>query len=389
MQRVRTFNKIAPAGLEQFPENLYRISEDETAPTGILVRSAKLHDIELPESLLAIARAGAGTNNIPIERCAERGIVVFNTPGANANGVKELTIMGLLMASRNVYPAMTWVQTIEGKGKEVPKLVEKEKSRFAGREIRGKKLGLIGLGAIGIMVANDAQALGMEVAGYDPYLSVDGAWRLSRSVKRASSLEGLLAESDYISLHLPLIPDTEGILGVEALKKIKRGVKVCNFSRGALVDNGALIEAIKDGRVNQYITDFPEEELLGVKNVLAIPHLGASTHESEENCAVMAVRQLREYLEQGNIRNSVNFPNCELSPAGKNRLCVAGKKEPSPSNSITEIIGKLGIGGMVSRCRGDYSFTIIDVNGNLPADEFRKVKDLPGVISARIIENIL
>ena len=352
MQRIRTFNTISPAGLKQLPEDLYQISDDEENPAGILVRSAKLHGMELPPNLLAIARAGAGTNNIPIESCSERGIVVFNTPGANANAVKELVIMSLLAASRNIYRAMTWVQTIGGQGRDVPKLVEKEKSRFVGGEIQGKKLGIIGLGAIGILVANDAQALGMDVMGHDPYLSVEGSWQLSRRVYRVPSFEILLTESDYISLHLPLNADTEGLLGDRALGRVKEGVKILNFSRGGLVDNKALIRAIRAGKVDKYVTDFPGEELLGEENILAIPHLGASTCESEENCAAMAVGQLRDYLERGNIRNSVNFPNCEMSPAGKTRLCVAGKKDPALLGTITGVLEKEDIGGMINDHRG-------------------------------------
>lgn len=391
MLTIRTLNKISATGLSQLPEDRYRISDDAVNPEGILVRSQKMHDMELPKELLAIARAGAGTNNIPVDSCSEKGIVVFNTPGANANGVKELTLMGLLVASRKIYRAMEWVQTVKGEGEEVAKLVEKEKSRFAGQEIQGKKLGIIGLGAIGVMVANDAKALGMDVTGFDPYISVEAAWGLSRAVKKAASLEALLAESDYISVHVPLNANTKGLLNAEAFQIMKDGVKILNFSRGALVDNEALIEAVKTGKVDRYVTDFPEEELLGVDNILAIPHLGASTFESEENCAIMAVQELRDYLELGNIRNSVNFPNCEMRLSGRMRLCVAGKNVPNILGSITHAIGEHGINvaGMINSHKGDYAYTIIDVDDDLSEDVIRKIEGIEGVISTRIIENNL
>lgn len=391
MYVIRTLNKISNIGLDKLPKDSYTISDDAEKCQGILVRSQKMHDMELPDELLAIARAGAGTNNIPTEACAEKGIVVFNTPGANANGVKELTLLGLLVASRKVYRAMEWVQTIKGEGDNVSKLVEKEKSKFSGQEVQGKKLGIIGLGAIGVMVANDARALGMEVAGFDPYISVEAAWGLSRAVKKAVSLEALLAESDYISVHVPLNKKTKGLLSTNEFKAMKAGVKILNFSRGALIDNEAMIEAVKTGKVDRYVTDFPEDELLGVENVLSIPHLGASTFESEENCAIMAVREMRDYLEFGNIRNSVNFPNCELRPSGKMRLCMAGKNVPNILGSITRIIGEhaINVAGMINNHKGDYAYTIIDVDDDVSDELIKNIKEIEGVISTRVLPTAL
>lgn len=388
MFTIQTLNKISATGLSQLPESRYTISEKASDPQGILVRSQKIAETELPQSLLAIARAGAGTNNIPVEACSERGIVVFNTPGANANGVKELTLLGLLISSRKVFRALAWVQTIKGRGEEVAKLVEKEKSRFAGEEIMGKKLGVIGLGAIGVMVANDARALGMEVTGYDPFISVEAAWGLSRSIRKASSLEEIFAESDYITLHVPLNSQTEGLLNEAAFKMMKPGVKILNFSRGALIDNKAIINAVREGKVDRYVTDFPEDELLGEENILAVPHLGASTLESEENCAVMAVQELRDYLEMGNIKNSVNFPNCEMRPSGKMRLCVAGRNVPNILGSITHTIGEHGINvaGMINNHKAGYAYTIIDVDDELTDELVTQLRSIDGVISTRIIK---
>jgi len=385
---IQTLNKISATGLSHLPATRYTISDEAAEPQGILVRSQKISEAELPPSLLAIARAGAGTNNIPVEACSERGIVVFNTPGANANGVKELTLLGLLISSRKVYRALAWAQTIKGRGDEVAKLVEKEKSQFAGEEILGKKLGVIGLGAIGVMVANDARALGMDVTGYDPFISVEAAWGLSRSVRKAASLEEIFTESDYITLHVPLNSQTEGLLNESAFKMMKRGVKILNFSRGALVDNKAIIQAAREGQVGRYITDFPEDELLGEENILAIPHLGASTMESEENCAVMAVQEIRDYLEAGNIRNSVNYPNCEMRPSGKMRLCVAGRNVPNILGSITHTIGEHGINvaGMINNHKAGYAYTIIDVDDELTEELVTQLRSIEGVISTRIIK---
>jgi len=323
MFKIQTLNKISSRGLDLLPHEDYEYASEIATPDAILVRSYKMLEMEMPASLKAIARAGAGVNNIPIDKCAESGIVVFNTPGANANGVKELVILGLLLSSRKVYEGLNWAKSLIGKGEEVPKLIEKGKSDFSGPEIKGKKLGVIGLGAIGVMVANDAAALGMEVIGCDPYISVDSAWGLSRAVRKSINLDSLISESDYISLHLPIIDKTKGIINRDKFSIMKKGVSILNFARGGLVNNSDLKEAIEAGIVSKYVTDFPDEELLKIDNVVSIPHLGASTPESEENCAVMAVNQVREYLEKGNIINSVNFPDCSMEPSGNKRIIIA------------------------------------------------------------------
>ena len=311
MHNILCLNKISPLGTDRLGENYTYAAEIEN-PEGILVRSAAMHDMELPNSLLAIARAGAGVNNIPVEKCAEAGIVVFNTPGANANAVKELVLAALLLTSRKIVPAIEWAQTLKGTA-DISKQVEKGKSAFAGPEILGKKLGVIGLGAIGVLVANAAQTLGMQVYGFDPFLSVDAAWNLSSDIVKAASVDEIFEKCDYITIHVPLNDSTRGLIGADALKKVKKGVRVLNFSRGALVDTDAMLAALADGTVAAYATDFPDDALLGVENVIAIPHLGASTPESEDNCAVMAAEELKDYIENGNIRNAVNFPNISMA----------------------------------------------------------------------------
>ena len=329
MYKIQTLNNISEAGLSLFPKDLYHVSTDVDNPDAILVRSANMHDMELPSSLLAIARAGAGVNNIPIDKCTEKGIVVFNTPGANANAVKELVLAGLLLSSRKIVESIQWVQSLKGET-NIAEKVEKNKSRFAGPELKGKKIGVIGLGSIGVLVANACQAIGMEVTGYDPFISIQNAWGLSRHVRRATDIDVLLAESDYITVHIPLVDETRNIFNKETFSKMKKGVRLMNFSRGELVNTADLLEAIRKGIVSRYVTDFPNEELLGVEEVIPIPHLGASTPESEENCAVMAVEQIREYIENGNIKNSVNYPHCELprSP-GTQRITIAHKNIPN------------------------------------------------------------
>src|SRR5512137_1344340 len=321
MYRIDLLNKISEKGLSLFTEK-YEYRADIPDADGILVRSKEMKEMALPSSLKAIARAGAGVNNIPIPKCSERGIIVFNTPGANANAVKELVLMALFMSSRKVYQGIAWANGLIGKGDAVPKLVEDGKSQFDGPEIKGKKLGVVGLGAIGVMVANDSEALGMEVIGYDPFLTVDSAWGLSRTVKKALSLDSLLADSDYITLHVPLNDKTKSMINKDKLALLKKGVRLLNFARGGLVNNKDLQEAISQGIVACYVTDFPDEELLKMDNVIPIPHLGASTPESEENCAHMAVQQLMDFLEQGNIKNSVNFPECVLPQSGARRLII-------------------------------------------------------------------
>ena len=387
MYKLQKLNKISPCGLDIALHAGYEIASEILNPDGILVRSADMLKMEIPESVKAIARAGAGVNNIPIDACSNRGIVVFNTPGANANGVKELALAGMLLASRKLVPGILWGKTLIGKGDEVPKLIEKGKSNYAGPEIKGKRLGVIGLGAIGVMVANDAVSLGMQVTGYDPYISVEAAWGLSREVKRARSLESLLAESDYITLHLPLNDRTKGMLNREKFALMKKGVYVLNFSRGGLVRNDDLFAAFTDGTVATYVTDFPDEELLKHEQVIGIPHLGASTPEAEDNCAVMAVNQLRDFLEQGNTRNSVNFPDCDLGMAVKNRIIIANRNIPNMVGQITTLLAseKINIADMLNRHKGDFAYNIIDVDSGVDEGLIEKIKTIDGVVMARLI----
>lgn len=389
MYPIQTLNKIAACGLDRLPRDNYETATEIANPVGILVRSQEMKDMELPASVLGIARAGAGVNNIPLDKCTAKGIVVFNTPGANANGVKELVIAGLMLSSRKIYEGMVYTQTLKGK-EDADKIVEKEKGRFVGPEIEGKTMGVIGLGAIGVMVANATAALGMKVLGYDPFISVEAAWKLSTSVQKAPSLEKLIAESDYITIHVPFIKDqTAGMFNAQRIALMKKGARLLNFSRSGLVDNQAVIAAVKSGQIGAYVTDFPEEELLGIDGVLCIPHLGASTPESEDNCAIMAVDQLREYLERGNIKNSVNFPNCEMAPSGKTRICVANKNVPNVISSLTSILGGAGlnIDDMINKNRGDVAYNIIDVTGTVGADLTAKIKAVDGVIMVRVIPN--
>lgn len=387
MFKIQTLNKIAACGLDRLPRDTYESATEIVNPDGILLRSADMHNMEIAASVKAIARAGAGVNNIPLDKCSERGIVVFNTPGANANGVKEIVIASLLMSSRNLYEGITWANTLKGKGADVPPLVEKGKAQFVGPEIMGKTLGVIGLGAIGVKVANAATALGMTVMGYDPFVSVDAAWSLSRDVKKAPSLDVLIAESDYITIHVPATKDTKNLFNEERIGRMKKGARLLNFSRNGLVDNAAIKAAIASGHVAGYVIDLPEDELLGVDKVLCVPHLGASTPESEDNCAVMAANQIREYLEHGNIRNSVNFPACELAPSGKTRITVANKNVPNVISNLTAAIGASGlnIDDMLNKNKGDYAYNIIDVSGSVSDDLVAKLGAVDGVISVRVI----
>ena len=386
MHKILCLNKISPVGTARFGAD-YEFSTEMQDPEGILVRSAAMHDMELPKSLLAIARAGAGVNNIPIQKCAEAGIVVFNTPGANANAVKELVLAALLMTSRRIIPAIEWAKTLKGSGKEVSKRVEKGKSAFAGPEILGKKLGIIGLGAIGVLVANAAETLGMQVYGFDPFLSVDAAWHLSSSVAKAASLDEIFANCDYITVHIPLNDSTRGYIGAEAFEKMKPGVRLLNFSRGELVDTAALLPALESGRVAAYATDFPDDALLGVENVLAIPHLGASTPESEDNCAVMAVDQMQDYIDNGNITNSVNFPAISMPRGAETRICIAHRNIPNTISAFTTLCGEAGINieNMLSKSRGDWAYTILDVSNDVDAALLEKLEALDPVVRARAI----
>jgi D-3-phosphoglycerate dehydrogenase len=387
MFKIQTLNKIDPEGLKIFPLDQYEIASEFANPDAIIVRSQKMHDIELSSGLLAIARAGAGVNNIPIEKCTENGVVVFNTPGANAHGVKEIVIAGMLLASRDIAGSIEWAKTLKGKGAEVPALVEKGKTDFGGTEIRGKTLAVIGLGAIGVLVANAAQALGMNVIGFDPYISVAHAWRLSRNVKKADGLESLLSTADFVTLQIPLLPETKGFINKDRIKMMKPGVKILNFARGGLVNNQDLIEAIESGKVGKYVTDFPEDELINVKNIIAIPHLGASTEESETNCAIMAVNQVIDYLENGNIINSVNFPTAEMERNGGTRLVVANKNVPKMVSQISALLAheSLNISNMINRNKDEIAYNIIDIDEMVPPHIKDMISAIDGVIMVRIL----
>jgi D-3-phosphoglycerate dehydrogenase len=389
MHKIQTLNKISAIGLDLFPRDDYEIASEFKNPDAILVRSQNMLEMEIPESVRVIARAGAGVNNIPVEKCTSAGIVVLNTPGANANGVKELVITGLLLSSRKIFPGMQWCKGLAGKGDEVPNLIEKGKNDFLGPEIKGKRLGVIGLGAIGVMVANDALELGMQVTGYDPFISVEAAWGLSRNVKRARGLESLLADSDYISLHVPLSEKTKGYINKERFNTMKKGTRLLNFARGGLVNNADLFDAIKEGIVSYYVTDFPDEELLKNDKVIAFPHLGASTPEAEDNCAVMAVNQIKDFLEYGNVKNAVNFPDCELDLNGKYRIIIANRNIPNMVGQITTILAaeKINISDMLNRHKADVAYNIIDIDGEIDTSILEKVRKIDGVIMVRLIKN--
>lgn len=387
MFTIQTFNKISPKGLELFPQDRFSVTQESDTPDGMLLRSYSLHDATLPPTLKGIARAGAGVNNIPIQQCTERGIVVFNTPGANANSVRELVLTAMLVSSRRVVQGIEWVLSLKGKGAEIPKLVEKGKSNFVGPEIKGKRLGVIGLGAVGVQVANAASALGMEVVGYDPYISIESAWGLSRSVKRASDLDSFLSTAEYITIHVPLSESTREMLNGAALAKMKRGVRVLNFARAELVNNGDILKAIKDGIVQYYVTDFAAEELLENPAVIAFPHLGASTPEAEDNCAIMAAEELRDFLELGVVRNSVNFPNCEMRMTARTRVVIANKNIPNMVGQITTLLAneRINISEMINRHKDDYAYNIIDLESEPPSDFVDKVLKIPGIITARVL----
>ena len=382
---ICTLNKIAACGTDRLAG--YTITDDMANAAGVMVRSAAMHDMDLPDTLLGIARAGAGVNNIPIDKCSEQGIVVFNTPGANANAVKELVLAGLFLASRKVVDGIAWAQTLKGEGDAVGKLVEKGKSAYAGPELLGKKLGVIGLGAIGVLVANAAVALGMDVYGYDPYLSVDAAWKLSRHIHHANTLDEIYAECDYITIHVPLVADTKGMLGEAAFAAMKDGVRILNFSRAGLVDSDAMLAALENGKVAAYVVDFPTDEMLGVQGVVAIPHLGASTPESEDNCAVMAANQLKAYLEDGNIINSVNFPDVNVPRAGDLRICVLHQNIPNMLAQISSLVSAcdVNIESMTNKSRKDLAYTVLDVVGAVADDVPEKIAAIDGIIRVRVL----
>ncbi len=384
MYQIKTLNNISGKGLTHFDEN-YVIDPNIRMPDGIIVRSASLHEEEFPVSLKAIARAGAGVNNIPIDRCSEQGIVVFNTPGANANAVKELVFAGLLMSARKIYEGIAWTHETKAET-DMAKRVEKEKKRFAGGELQGKALGVVGLGAIGIQVANLAISFGMDVYGYDPFISVEAAWNLSRSVKHAKSLDELYKNSDYITVHVPLNDDTSHMINEDSISKMKNGVHILNFSRGGLVDNQAILDALAQGKVATYVTDFPDNTLAGKENVITIPHLGASTTEAEENCVVKAVEEIKDFLENGNILHSVNFPNVRMDRSGKQRVALIHRNVPKMLAQIAEILAQenVNIENMINKSKADYAYTLVDVDTPLHDAVLEKLKSTEGVIRVNL-----
>ena len=390
--KIQTLNKIATIGLNQLDRDNYEVATDINNPDAILVRSADMHEMSISDNTKAVARAGAGTNNIPIPELTEKGVVVFNTPGANANAVKELVMLSLLLASRPVVDANKWANALAGKGDEIPDLAEKGKSQFVGPELKGKTLGVIGLGAIGYMVANLALKFGMEVIGYDPYLSVQAALNLDHNVKIAETLDIVYAKSDYITIHVPQTNDTKGMINASAIKNMKNGVRIINIARGGLVNNADVLDAIKSGKVACMITDFAAEELLNQPNIIVMPHLGASTPEAEDNCAVMASKQLKDFLEKGNIVNSVNFPKTVTDnpiPNGGTRLCISHKNIPDTISKFTTILGeaKLNISSFINQARGDVAYNIIDVDGKVTDDIIEKLSACDTVNRVRAIYN--
>ena len=386
MYKVHCLNKISPIGTDLLTEDYQQVPEIKDAEA-VLVRSAAMHDMEFPKQLAAIARAGAGVNNIPLERCAQEGIVVFNTPGANANGVKEMAICGMLLGSRDVVGGIEWVKSIKDEG-DVAKKVEKGKSQFAGNEIMNKRLGVIGLGAIGGPLANAAIALGMTVYGYDPYISIDAAWHLDSSIKPVKTLDEIYENCDIISVHVPLLDSTKKMINADAMAKMKDGVILLNFARDALVDDDALEVALANGKVKRYITDFPNDKTAGMAGVVAIPHLGASTEEAEDNCAKMAVRQLMDYLENGNITNSVNYPACNMGVCTKaGRITVMHKNIPNTISRFTTVVSghNINISDMLNRSKGEYAYTMLDLDEPTPASLAQMLESLDGVIRVRVI----
>ena len=387
MYNILTLNKIAKCGLEQLDTDKYMITDDQAKDAdGIILRSFAMHDMELPASLKAVARAGAGTNNIPVDKCSEKGIVVFNTPGANANAVKELVLAGLLLASRDVTGGIAWANGLTGD--DVSKQVEKGKSNFAGQEIQGKTLGVIGLGAIGVLVANAAYHLGMKVIGYDPYLSVDYAWRLSSHIQKAKDIKEVYTQSDYITVHVPLTPDTKNMLNSDTFALMKDGVKILNFARGELVNNDDIKRALADGKVSKYVVDFPNAETVNQKNIIAIPHLGASTTESEDNCAMMAAQEIADYLESGNILNSVNFPNCSLPMNDKGRVAIIHKNIPNMIAQVSAAFSEQGINisDLINKSKKDNAYTIVNADDMITNELADKLKAIEGVLRVRVIK---
>ena len=387
MYKYHCLNPISNVGLEYFPGK-YENSESLEDSDVVLVRSANMHEMQLPKNVVAVARAGAGVNNIPLEDYAKEGVVVFNTPGANANGVKEMVIAGMLLASRDIVGGIEWLEKQEATD-DIAKLAEKKKKQFAGCEIMGKKLGIIGLGAIGSMVANAAASLGMEVYGYDPYISIDAAWNLSRTIKHSKSLDEIYSKCDYITVHVPLLDSTKKMINKEAFEKMKDGVVLLNFARDLLVDEDALIEALNSGKVKKYVTDFANHTVAGHEGILVTPHLGASTEESEENCAVMAVKEVRDFLENGNIKNSVNFPNCDMGTCvAVGRIAITHKNIPNMISQLTKILGAegLNIADMTNKSKGEYAYTLIDLESAASAEALDALKAIEGVSKVRVVK---
>ncbi len=386
MYNVLTLNKIAKCGLDKLGSN-FNITDNEKDPDAIILRSFSMHEMDLPSSLKAVARAGAGVNNIPIDKCTEKGIVVFNTPGANANAVKELVIAGLLLASRNIVGGIEWAKTLNSADGDIGKMVEKGKSNFVGPEIKGKTLGVIGLGAIGVMVANAATGLGMDVVGYDPYLTVEHAWHLSRHVNIVTDLKEIYEKADYITVHVPFNDSTKGMINKDAIAQMKDGVRILNFSRGGLVNEDDIKDALENEKVASYVVDFPSETVLTMKNVVAIPHLGASTPESEDNCAVMASAQLKDFLENGNIVNSVNFPNCEMAREGKARITITHKNIPNMLSQFSSFFADKGINivNMINKSKKENAYTIMDIESEIDDCAANEIMAIDGVLGARVI----
>lgn len=386
MTKINCLNPIAACGLGLFSDN-YEIVDNMDQAEAVLVRSASMHELDLPDSLAAIARAGAGVNNIPLDKCAEKGIVVFNTPGANANGVKELVVAGLLLASRDLMGGYNWVKE-NAEDADIAKKVEKQKKNYAGNEIQGKKLGVIGLGAIGAKVANIAFRLGMEVYGYDPYVSVDAAWSLSRHIKHITNVEDIYRECDYITVHVPALDSTKGMINKDAFAMMKDGVRILNFARDILVNDEDMIEALASGKVSKYVTDFPNPAIAGVENVITLPHLGASTEESEDNCAIMAVKQIADFMENGNIKNSVNYPACDAGVcATAARVAICHKNIPDMLTRFTGVFSKksINIANMVSKSKGDWAYTILDVESEVDESSKNELAAVEGVVKVRVI----
>ena len=387
MLKIRTMNTISPLGTGLLAEHGCEVGPEVENPDALLIRSADLHDMDFGRDLLCIGRAGAGVNNIPIDRCTEEGIAVFNSPGANADATKEMVIFEMLLASRDMLGSIEWVKSIAGRGAEIPALVEKGKSAFAGPELCGKSLGVIGLGAVGALVANTALQLGMTVRGYDPYMSVDAAWRLSRHVIHVDYAEEIFRSSDYISLNVPYTESTHHMIDATALSYMKPGVRIMNESRAEVVDDDAMLEAIASGRVGKYVTDFPNEKLIGKKNVICTPHLGTCTPESEEKCAVMAAQELYDYLVNGNIKNSVNLPNATLERLGKSRLCVIHRNVPNMINSILDLVSarNINVEHMLNKPRGAYAYTMMDLSEKVNGEITGQLSQQPNVLRVRVL----